>query len=125
MITMKDFFEVTRYQITSGGRYMWECFGPHAYNLESWSGDTDGWAVDMVFDREHQTVYQVGVYDFATDQAYRWINPEYADAHLAEALKREINPNEAWDDVDFIDVETTEDWVKIAKEIVQDQDVSA
>ena len=91
MITMKDFFEVTRYQITSGGRYMWECYGPDAYNIESWSGDTDGWAVDMVFDRKHQTVYQVGVYDFEKDRAVRWINPEYVDAHLAEAIRREIS----------------------------------
>lgn len=104
---------------------MWACYGPNAYNIESWSGDTDGWAVDMVFDREHQTVYQVGVYDFGTNRAVRWINPEYSDAHLAESLKREINPNEAWDDVDFVDVETAEDWVKTAKEIVQDRDVDA
>ena len=124
MITMNDFFEVTKHQITSGSRYMWQCYGNDAYNIESWSGETYGWAVDMVFDREHQTVYQVGVYDFENDRAVRWINPEFVDAHMKEALEREVNPNEAWDDVDFVDAESSEDWLKAANEIVAGRNVT-
>ena len=78
----------------------------------------------MVFDREHQTVYQVGVYDFENNRAVRWINPEFVDAHMKEALEREVNPNEAWDDVDFVDAESSEDWLKAANEIVAGRNVT-
>jgi len=42
MITLKQWMEVVNYRITEGSQFQWECYGSHAYTLDSWNGDIDG-----------------------------------------------------------------------------------
>jgi hypothetical protein len=122
MITVKDFMEVVNYRITEGGDYGWQCYGPNAYRLDSWNQDQDGHSVSIVFDTQTQTVCEVTAYDYSRERAYRLINPDYREAHANEAVYRGVEANEAWDEVNYVDLETAEDFLDKASAIVADQD---
>jgi hypothetical protein len=122
MITVKDFMEVVDYRITEGGDYGWQCYGPNAYRLDSWSGDQDGHSVSIVFDNQTQTVYEVTAYDYSRERAYRLINPDHREAHANEAVYRGVEANEAWDDVNYVDLESDDDFIQKALAIVAGED---
>lgn len=121
MITLKDFFEVTEYRVTETSDYLWSCFGNNAQSMDYWNQDHDGHSVCIVFDRLTQTVYSFEVADYSRDRAYRYINPEYAQAHRDEVVRRNIDDN-AWDDVPWTDIEVEEDILEKARAIVSGQE---
>ncbi len=104
--------ELVDYRITEGGEYCWSCFGSNAYSLSSWNGNHDGWSFNIVFDTETQTVYVVEVCDYARDRAYRMINPDFKQAHDAEAQDRGVSAKEAWDAVNYVDLEVDDDFIQ-------------
>jgi predicted HTH domain antitoxin len=118
MITLKDYMTVTNYRITEGSDYGWQCYGSHAYQLSSWNGDHDGWSADVVFDTQTQTVYEMGVCDYSRNRAYRWMNPDFADAYQDEAASRDVDHDQAWDDVNYVNLELAEDILEKAQAIV-------
>lgn len=120
MITLKDFMETVDYRITEGSDYGWMCYGHNAYTLDSWNGDQDGHSVSIVFDTKTQVVYQISAYDYTNNRAYRLINPDYRDAYKEEADDRGVEANEAWEGVDYVDLETDEDFLEKAYAIVND-----
>ena len=111
MITLKDFMELIEYRITEGSDYCWRCFGDNAYSISSWNGDQDGWSFAVVFDTKTQCVYTVEACDYKNNRAYRMINPEYRGAYEAESKQFGHSANEAWDAVNYVDLETVEDFV--------------
>lgn len=117
MITLKDFFETTNYRISEGSDYGWECYGPNAYRLDAWNGDQNGHSHSVVFDTKTQEVYEVTTYDYRNNNAYRLINPEFVKKHNKEAKRRMVSDKEAWDDVDYVDLETEEDFLEKARAI--------
>ena len=119
MITMQQFLELVEYRITEGSEYGWECYGYDAHCLDSWNGDHDGHSFTIIFDTKTQTVYEVQAHDYANNRAYRYINPDYKTAHDLEASERGVNKNEAWDDLEYVDLETEEDWLQKAEHIFQ------
>lgn len=122
MITIKDFMELCDFKITEGSDYTWECFGPDAYRLDSWNQDHNGHTVSIVFDTRTHEVYEASAYDYKRDRAYRLTNPDYAQAHKDEARDRGVDANQAWDDVNYVDLETDEDFLDKARCIVADED---
>lgn len=109
MISLKEWMEVTGYRVTEGSSYMWNCYGPDAYRMDSWNGEQDGYSASIIFDTRTQEVYEVSAYDYTRDRAYRLINPDYVEAHKQEALAQNVNFKEAWDTVDYVDLEVDED----------------
>jgi hypothetical protein len=122
MITLKEFMEIVDYRITEGSEYMWQCYGPHAYRLDSWNQEQDGHTVAVVFDTRTQVIYEVSAYDYANERAYRLINPEYKDAHAKEAQHRDVLENQAWDDVNYVDLDVDDDFIQKALSIVAGED---
>jgi hypothetical protein len=125
MITLKEFMQVVDYRITEGSDYTWPCFGDLArpYSLSAWNGDHDGWSFNIVFDTGSQEVYIVEACDYLHQRAYRIINPvwqtaykRYAQTHNAEYA------DQAWDSVDFVDLESDNDWIEKARAIVAGED---
>ena len=112
MITLKEWMEIADYRITEGSDYMWNCYGQKAYQLSSWNGEHDGFSFGIVFDTLDQTIYEVEVCDYANNRAYRIINPAVRNEHKSEADNRNINFNEAWDDVNWVDLETDDDFIQ-------------
>lgn len=111
MLTIKEFMELIEHRITEGSDYCWKCFGDKAFCISSWNGDQDGWSFSIVFDSQTQLVYVVEVCDYKNDRAYRMINPDYQEAHRLEAKNFNVDPNEAWDNIRWVDLETVNDFV--------------
>ncbi len=125
MITLKEFMEVVDYRITEGSDYTWNCFGDESkpYSLSAWNGDHDGWSFNITFDTRTQEVYIVEACDYKRDRAYRIINPNWIK-DFTEYADRE-NPeykNNAWDGVDFVDLDVDDDWLQKAMSIVNGED---
>lgn len=118
MITVKDFMEAVDYRVTEGSNYCWTCFGPNAYSLDSWNGEQDGYTVTITFDTKTQEVYMAEAYDYKNERAYRLFNPAYKAKHDAEANMRNVDSKQAWDDVNYVDLEVDEDWLEKACAIV-------
>lgn len=122
MITLKEWMEVVGYRITEGSDYGWNCYGPNAYQLDSWNGEQNGHSFNIVFDTITQVVREVQAHDYANNRAYRLRNAAFIKAHDQEATERGCNINEAWEDVNYIELEVIEDWIEKAEAIISNQD---
>lgn len=121
MITLAEYFEMTKYRITEGDSYGWQCYGPDAYQLSSWNGvhGKGGYSSNIVFCTQTQTVFEVEVCDYTNDRAYRLINPEFKKDHDNEADSRGELGNQAWDEVNYTDLETDDDFMQKCLSIVE------
>jgi len=116
MITMKEWMELVDYKITEGSEYGWQCYGPNAYTLDSWNGvhGKGGYSFSITFSTKSQKVYEVSMCDYTNDRAYRMINPKFQKKHDREAESRNVNSNEAWDEVDYVDLDVDDDFIQKA-----------
>ena len=112
MITMKEWMELVGYRITEGSDYMWQCYGSNAYALDSWNGEQDGHSFTVIFDTKDQTVYEVQAHDYVNDRAYRMINEDFQKKNKKEARRRDVDKNNAWDDVNYVDIEVDDDFIQ-------------
>jgi len=112
MISMKEWMELVDYRITEGSDYGWECYGPNSYALDSWNGEQDGHSFSIVFDTKTQEVYEVQAHDYVHNRAYRMFNPDYKFEHAVESANREVSLDEAWDDVNYVDLDVDDDFIQ-------------
>jgi hypothetical protein len=124
MITIKEWMELTDCKITEGSDYGWSCYGPNAYTLDSWNGvhGAGGYSFSIVFSTKTQKVYEVSMCDYTNNRAYRMINPKNIEKHRKEALARDVNLNEAWDEVDYVDLDVDDDFIQKALAIRAGED---
>ena len=122
MITLKEWMELVDYRITEGSDYCWDCYGHDAHCLDSWNGDQNGHSFTVIFDTKTQVVYEVQAHDYLHNRAYRLINPDYVDAHRKEGEDRNIDNNQAWDDINYVDLEVDDDFIQKALAIVAGED---
>jgi hypothetical protein len=52
--------------------------------------------------------------DYTNDRGYRMINPKFQTKHDKEAESRNVNLNEAWDDVDYVGLDVVDDFIQKA-----------
>ena len=109
---MKEWMELVGYRITEGSDYMWQCYGSNAYALDSWNGEQDGHSFTVIFDTRDQTVYEVQAHDYVHNRAYRMINEDFQKKNRKEAKKRDIDKDNAWDDVDYVDLDVDDDFIQ-------------
>jgi hypothetical protein len=111
---MKEWMELVDYKITEGSDYGWQCYGPNAYCLDSWNGvhGKGGYSFSIVFSTKTQKVYEVSVCDYTNDRAYRMIAENKQGKHKEESKSHGVNLNEAWDDVDYVDLEVDDDFIQ-------------
>jgi hypothetical protein len=64
----------------------------------------------------------VYICDYTHDRAYRIINPDFLDQYKDESDERGELGNQAWDDVDFIDLEVDDDFMQKCLAIVAGED---
>ncbi len=116
MISMQEWMKLVDYKITEGSDYGWTCYGPNSYTLDSWNGGhgKDGYTFSIIFSTKSQKVYEVSMSDYTNDRAYRMINPDYAEKHRKEAESKSVIGNNAWDDVDYVDLEVDDDFIQKA-----------
>ena len=112
MITLKEWMEIVDYRITEGSDYCWHCYGNDVHMLDSWNGEQDGHSFTVIFDTKTQVVYEVQAHDYVHQRAYRMINPDFQKKNKKEAKRRDIDKNNAWDDVDYVDLEVDDDFIQ-------------
>jgi hypothetical protein len=112
MITLKEWMEIVDYRITEGSDYCWQCYGHDAHMLDSWNGEQEGHSFTVIFDTKTQVVYEVQAHDYVHQRAYRMINPDFLKKLKKEAKKRDISKDEAWDGVDYVDIEVDDDFIQ-------------
>jgi hypothetical protein len=122
MITLKEWMEIVDYRITEGSNYCWECYGPNAYMLDSWNGDQDGHSFTIIFDTKDQTVYEVQAHDYVHNRAYRMVNEDFQKKMKKEAKRRDVSKKEAWDNVDYIDLDVDDDFIQKCLAIAAGED---
>lgn len=117
---LKTFLEAIDYKITEGSEYCWNIYGDHTHRLErqTESGNT----LTCVFDTVDQTVYELEAWDNTSDRVYRWIHPDYVEAYKAECVDRSVVFENAYDNVDFTDIEVEEDMLEKIVGIATDTD---
>ena len=111
--------EAMNHQITGGSEYQWQCF-PDARFLDY---ESEHAHVSILYSTVDQIVYQADASikrevwpdDKRFDKPYRWTNPIFKDAYINEAKERNIDPDQAWDDTKWIELETDEDFLEKAK----------
>ena len=108
-MTMQRWMEAVGFRITEGSTYGWQCYGPNAYMLDSWNGEQDGHSFSIVFDTKDQTVYEINAHDFTNQRAYRWVADSWRSAMQADAANRSVMEKQAWDEVDYVDLEVLDD----------------
>jgi hypothetical protein len=121
MITLKQWMELSDYHITEGSDYGWQCYGPNAYQLDSWNGvhGNGGYSFSIVFSTKTQKVYEVSMCDYTNNRAYRMINPKNQEKHRKEAEHKSVLANQAWDDVNYVDLEVVEDFIEKCEAIAR------
>lgn len=118
MITIKDFLECIEYHITGGTEYMWNCYGPNVRYLEYQSKEGhEADTIFILFDTVDQTVYEMQAWDYVNQREYRWIHPDYIDAHKKEAKSRNVKWKKSFDERKFINLEVPEDIIEKARAI--------
>jgi hypothetical protein len=122
MITLKQFLEAGNYRITEGSEFGWHCFGSNAYMLDVQAGSADTNSATVIFDRVTQEVYQLTCYDYSNERAYRLFgSEEHRIVHTAAALVLNVNDKQAWDEVNYTDLEVAEDFLEKMTAIINNE----
>lgn len=124
MNLLKSYLEAIDYKITGGSEYGWNCFGENARYLDcADSESSDGtYSVHAIFDSVTQEVYAMEAWDYTNDREYRWINPDFVQAHKDEADSRDFDHEESFDGRKFIELEVEEDILEKITAIVAGAD---
>ena len=114
MLTIKEWMELVDYRITEGSDFQWDCYGHRVYVLDSWNGihDNGGYSFSIVFSTKDQEVYEVSVCDYTNNRAYRMINEDYQKKMRKEAKRRHVDKDQAWDDVNYVDLDVDDDFIQ-------------
>lgn len=105
------------HRITGGSEYLWNCFGHNARYLDYESEHAHG---SVIFDTVTGQVYQAEVSDKADKvRPYRYTDPAHKDVYLAECREKNVDPNNAWDDTTWVDLDLESDWLVKAKAIFE------
>jgi hypothetical protein len=105
MITMNEWMELVKYKVTEGSDWYHDRI-TGLYSITAWDGNQDGWSANLVFSNP-QEVYMVEVCDYKNKRAYR------------RQLEGFDHNKAAWDDTDFTDLESDDDFIQKAIAIIE------
>jgi hypothetical protein len=121
MIDIKTALELAKYKISGGSDYLWKCFGPNARWMDfEFNPNNQKFSFSMIFDSVNQTVYEVTVCDYVKQNCYRMLHPDYIDQYEYESLSRNVNWKQAYDNVEYIDLDVDEDFIEKANAILNE-----
>jgi len=114
--------EITDHRITSGSEYQWQCY-PDARYLDY---ESDYAHISVLYSTVDQTVYcaevSIKIEAWEKDKKpYRWLNPDHKDAYYTESKQRKVDPDQAWDDVKWVDLEVEKDFFEKAEAMFNGQ----
>lgn len=108
LVTPHDFLQAAGYRLQSVAQYGWDSYGIAAMWYDA-PIDAELGSAQMIVDTLSQQVCEMHAVDNSApkrQQAFRWMNPLYREAHLAECRERgHLHGDEyAWDDVKWVHV---------------------
>ena len=113
---LKAVNEALDHRITDGSEYQWKCYPDPARFLDY---DTTFGHVSVIFNTTDQEIYEATIeLKDERSRPYRWLNPDTKQAMFDEAKNRGVDKDNAWDDVNWIDLETEEDFLEKATAIM-------
>lgn len=112
--------EAMDHKITEGSEYGWHCWD----NARYLDYESEYAHVSVVYNTKTQEIYQAEVTskEYKGINPYRWLNPTHKEAMFLESNERSVDPNQAWDDVKWTDLEVEEDWLEKATAIFNGQE---
>lgn len=123
---INDILHIMNYEVVEGSPFLWSCYGKTARIMYFGRGEPaedDNWTVSVIFDSvpKKGTIYEVIIDQNA--KVYRWINPKFLKKYLAECAERNIQPNCAYDDVNFIEIDNIANLEKFLKMLYKNNKV--
>lgn len=115
MVTIKTFLEAVKYRITDGSNYLWHCFGPTVFQIDS--ENTNGSVITAVYNYETCQVFEMQAWDEKNSRQYRWVDPDYLIAVNEECVNRAVSFSASIDTNTFVDLESFEDFLEKAQAI--------
>lgn len=107
--------EALDHKIVGGSEFQWNCW-PNARYLDY---ETEHAHASVIFNIDTQEVYCAEVNDKDDNhKPYRWMNPLYKQWYIDDAKERGVDPDQAWDNKKWYDLETQEDWLEKARAIM-------
>lgn len=118
MITIKKALAIIDYKISEGQPFLWNCYGPNAYTLDSTNQETNS-EFSVIFDNQNKQLFEMTVSDNNHQRFYRWINPLFLDSHKKESEDRGFDFREVFEGTNYIDLEVLEDFLTKAEAITK------
>jgi hypothetical protein len=108
--------EALDHKISGGSEFCWTCWD----NARYLDYETEYGHASVIFNTATQEVYVAEVNDKDdVHKPYRYMNPFYKEAYFDEAKERGVDPDLAWDNKKWYDLETQEDWLEKAGAIMR------
>lgn len=114
---LADLMTAMDYKVSDSQEFLWACFGPNARYMDF---ESEHAYVQSVFDTKTQQVYEVVIEPKILSGArhlYRWTDPNFKLAFCDEAKSRGVDPDKAYDDTDWTDVDLESDILEKATDI--------
>lgn len=109
-----DIIQAAEGRVRGGEKYQWKCYGDNARFMEF--ADADGLEFcNVVFDTKTYDVYEIELFVPGTDQCFKWLNPDTMSPMFQESRVKNVDPFNAWDNVNFTeltDLVTTIEYLK-------------
>jgi len=97
MLMFKEILETANFNIVKGSNYTHGCYGPNSRIIRC---TTAHGILDVVFDSDYQTVYEIFVMSMCdSNHSYKWIHPSYrhiqqTSHHWVDAMMDQDAPSE-------------------------------
>jgi len=103
MMTLEDLAKACSWKIAGGTEYLWESYGKNCRFIDF---KDNTWQVSAVFNTDDHTLREVTGYGIphSEKQPWRWIDPEFGKAYIAECKSLNKSSSEAWDGCRFVTV---------------------
>lgn len=113
---LKDVNEKLDHKIVGGSEHQWDCWD----NARFLDYESNYAHASVVFNCETQEIYCAEINDKDDKhKPYRWVNPIYKQEYWDEAKEKNVDPDQAWDNKKWYDLETSGDWLTKASAIMR------
>lgn len=102
------------HRIVDGSEFQWSCW-PDARYIDY---ESEHAHVSVVFNTRTQEIYSAEVSHKTGDQRpYRWQDPKHKQTYINEAVDKGVDHENAWDYINWIDLDLENDWLEKATAI--------